>query len=247
VKMMPASIDAHAASLRALRRFLRPRESAQAAEEFCQMCSAPLVSAHRHLLDLARHDVLCACDACALLFANAASGQGKYRLIPRRILALRDFQMSDEQWNELMLPVNLLYLFRSTEAGRMVAFYPSPAGAMESLLDQENWETLLRTNPVLNDLESEVEALLINRMEQTRAYYLVPIDACYRLVGLLRVSWRGLSGGQEVWERVTDFFAQLQAQATPVCAQDDPARQFGHVVEVRHGEGEDNGCTGSEL
>lgn len=244
---MQTSTDAHAVSLRALRRFLRARELVQAAEEFCQMCSASLLSTHRHLLDLARHDVLCACDACALLFANASSGQGKYRLIPRRILALHDFHMTDEQWNELMLPVNLLYLFRSTEVGRMVAFYPSPAGALESLLDLENWETLLRANPVLNDLEPDVEALLINRIEPTRAYYLVPIDACYRLVGLLRVSWKGLSGGQEVWERVADFFAELQAQATPVFAQDDPTSQFGHVAEVWRVEGEDNGCTRSEL
>src|SRR5262249_22970529 len=147
--------------------------------------------------------------------------KGKYRLIPRRVLALQDFQMTDEQWDELMLPVNMLYLFRSTEAGRTLAFYPSPAGATESLLNLENWETLVRANPILNELETDVEALLINRVEKTRTYYLVPIDVCYRLVGLLRVSWRGLSGGQEVWEQIASFFAGLRTTATPAGSAHD--------------------------
>ena len=136
--------------------------------------------------------------------------------------------MTDEQWEELMLPVNMLYLFRSTEAGRVLAFYPSPAGAIESLLQLEHWETLVVANPILNRLESDVEALLINRIEQTRAYYVVPIDACYRLVGLLRVSWKGLSGGQEAREKIASFFAEIQAQALPTNA--------GHLARVvEHG------------
>ena len=221
---MPASTDdtytCSPVDLQALRRFLRVREpavheTARAAEEHCQMCSAPLVAEHRHMLELARHDILCACNACALLFASEGAAQDKYRLIPRRVLALQDFRMSDEQWEELMLPVNMLYLFRSTEAGRVLAFYPSPAGAMESLLNLEHWETLAEANPILQDLAPDVEALLINRIERTRAYYLVSIDVCYRLVGLLRVSWKGLSGGQEAREGIAHFFAELQDQATP--------------------------------
>lgn len=179
------------------------------------MCSEPLSAEHRHLLDLSRHMVMCACAACALLFAPRGAAEGKYRLIPRRWLALQDFQMTDEQWDELMLPVNMAYIFRSGEAGRARAFYPSPAGAMESLLTLENWDELVRANPLLNDLEPDVEALLINRVERAREYFVVPIDVCYRLVGLLRVSWRGLSGGNEVWEAIAAFFADLRARAVP--------------------------------
>lgn len=178
------------------------------------MCSEPLSAEHRHLLDLSRHMVMCACAACALLFAPRGAAEGKYRLIPRRWLALQDFQMTDEQWDELMLPVNMAYIFRG-EAGRARAFYPSPAGVMESLLTLENWDELVRANPLLNDLEPDVEALLINRVERAREYFVVPIDVCYRLVGLLRVSWRGLSGGNEVWEAIAAFFAHLRARAVP--------------------------------
>lgn len=37
--------------------------------------------------------------------------------------------------------------------------------------------------------------------------YLVPIDACYELVGLVRTHWRGFDGGQEVWDAIEAFFA----------------------------------------
>lgn len=189
------------------------------------MCSDPLGAEHRHLLDLSRHTVMCACDACALLFAPRGAAEGKYRLIPRRWLALQDFQMTDEQWDELMLPVDMVYIFRGSEAGQARAFYPSPAGAMESLLTLESWDELLRSNPLLNDLEPDVEALLINRVERAREYFVVPIDVCYRLVGLLRVSWRGLSGGKEAWEAISAFFADLRARAVPASTASDSTGQ----------------------
>jgi hypothetical protein len=226
-------------ALHALRRFLRVQEPARAAEEHCQICGEPLASAHRHMLELARRGILCACDACALLFASEGAGQGKYRLIPRRVLILQDFRVTDEQWEELMLPVNMLYLFRSTEAGRVLAFYPSPAGAIESLLKLEYWETLVAANPILNELEPDVEALLINRVEQAREYYFVPLDVCYRLVGLLRVSWKGLSGGQEARENIANFFAELQAQAVPT-NRDQRTHAIQPDPKVTNREGESN-------
>ncbi|HEX8896401.1 MAG TPA: DUF5947 family protein, partial [Terriglobales bacterium] len=47
-------------------------------------------------------------------------------------------------------------------------------------------------------------------------YYIAPIDACYRLVGLIRLHWHGLSGGEEVWREIDNFFAELRAQAEVV-------------------------------
>ena len=196
------------------------------------MCSEPLGAEHRHLLDLSRHTVMCACDACALLFTPRGAGEGKYRLIPRRRLALQDFRMADEQWDELMLPVNMVSIFRSSEAGRPLAFYPSPAGAMESLLNLESWDALVKANPLLNDLEPDVEALLVNRVEQAREYFVVPIDVCYRLVGLLRVSWRGLSGGKEAWEAIAAFFAELRAKASPARVDGSSAGQHSEEASL---------------
>ena len=78
---------------------------------------------------------------------------------------------------------------------RVVALYPSPAGATESLVTPEAWEALVAENPVLRDFEPDVEALLVNRVGEARECYRVGIDECYKLVGLIRTHWRGLSGG----------------------------------------------------
>ena len=44
-------------------------------------------------------------------------------------------------------------------------------------------------------------------------YYLLPIDQCFKLVGLVRMHWRGLSGGQELWQAIEQYFAALTARA----------------------------------
>jgi hypothetical protein len=127
---------------------------------------------------------------------------------------LSDFRLTDPQWEELHLPINLAFFFHSTRAGRVVAVYPSPAGGTESLLTLEAWQQLEEANPVLCELEPDVEALLVNRLGSAREHYRVPIDACYRLVGLIRSGWRGLSGGSEVWEEIGRFFSSLKQNST---------------------------------
>ncbi len=215
-----------AAPIGALSRFARRRALAPEPVEHCELCSAVIPSEHRHLLELASHRLICSCDACSLLFGNEGASGGKYRIVPRRYLALSDFTMSDEQWDELMIPVNMVYIFRSTTAGRPVAFYPSPAGATESVLSLESWESLVESNPILGDLEPDVEVLLVNRIQESREYYIVPIDACYRLVGLIRVSWRGLSGGEEVWKAIEQFFADLRTKSRPVKGEEHAGLEF---------------------
>src|SRR5579875_1151646 len=209
----PAS--AQAAPLGSLRQFMQKREQPRRPLEHCELCNEVIPEQHRHLLEPGRREVICVCQACSLLFSKRGAGGGKYLLIPDRYLALTDFQMSDEQWESLALPVNMVYIFRSTAAQRVMAFYPSPAGAMESLLDLESWEELASANPILNEMEPDVEALLINRVRNSREHYIVPIDACYQLVGLIRVTWRGLSGGEQAWKAIADYFAGIKAKSRP--------------------------------
>jgi hypothetical protein len=42
---------------------------------------------------------------------------------------------------------------------------------------------------------------------------MLPIDECYKLVGLIRMHWKGLSGGTEVWRELGEFFTNLKARA----------------------------------
>jgi hypothetical protein len=72
------------------------------------------------------------------------------------------------------------------------------------------WETLAANNPDLTGMLPDVEALLANRVGDTRAYFIAPIDKCYELVGTIRKHWKGLSGGEEVWREIDKFFAALQ-------------------------------------
>jgi len=210
--------DRSGAPVSALRRFAQKREPerAPAEVEHCEMCSEVIPSDHRHLLELSSRALICACQACALLFSDEGAGGGKYKLVSRRYLSLEDFQMTDQQWDELMIPVNMAFIFRSSGSKHVMAFYPSPAGATESLLDLEGWETLTSSNPILHDLEPDVEALLINRVKNAREHYIVPIDACYQLVGLIRISWKGLSGGTETWEAIGKYFENIRAKSRPV-------------------------------
>jgi hypothetical protein len=187
-----------------LRKYVRPRP----ATERCQLCGRELPHEHRHLLDLTTRDLKCSCDPCALLFVGQDGA--KYRPIPRDGRVLADFTITDEQWDGLQTPINLAFFVRQSASGRVAAYYPSPAGATASDLPLDAWENLAVANPVLAELEPDVEALLVNRIRQTRDYFRAPIDACYELVGLVRSRWRGLSGGTEVWAEIDRFFARIK-------------------------------------
>jgi hypothetical protein len=195
-----------------LQRFARPQAKTEATE-ICEFCSVELFPQHRHLLEVARRKIICACDPCALRFENVV--EGRFKLIPRDARALPDFQLTDLQWENLSLPINLVFIFKNDAAGKATAAYPSPAGATESLLTLENWQTMLAENIELQNMQPDVEALLINRVGETREYFIVPIDVCFELVGLIRKHWRGFSGGEDVWREIEKFFNRLRKQTAP--------------------------------
>lgn len=185
---------------------------ATAPAERCDLCAAPVEEVHRHLVDLEQRRLLCACRPCALLFDSAAAAQGRLRLVPTRRRRLDDFALSDALWERLRIPVALAFFFESSPAQRVLAFYPSPAGATESLLELDAWSELQDANPALGELEPDVEALLVGRARGMREHWLVPIDDCYELVGIIRSRWRGFGGGEDVWAEIERFFNELPAR-----------------------------------
>jgi hypothetical protein len=197
------------------------RGAAEAAVERCELCGEPIAPDHRHLLDTGRRELMCSCRACSLLFADAAASEGRYRLVGDRRLRIDDLELDDALWEELRLPVDMAFFFRAGD-GSVQAFYPSPMGPTESLLQLDAWAALEDTNPVLRTLEPDTEALLVNRARGARRHWIVPIDECYSLVGLIRTRWRGLTGGAEVWGAIAEFFDQLDRRARPASRNDPP-------------------------
>jgi hypothetical protein len=171
--------------------------------ERCDLCREPVAPGHRHLLDTARHEVRCACRACALLFSPGGASEGHYRLVPRRRLRL-----SSVPTDALGVPVGLAFFVRGAD-GAVVAHYPSPAGATQWEVDEQAWCDVVGARPELGGLEADVEALLVNTARGASHHWLVPIDDCFRLVAVVRREWKGLSGGSTVWPEIERFFDEL--------------------------------------
>jgi hypothetical protein len=188
-------------------RALKQQRAARRQAEVCELCSTVLGAAHSHLVEMAARRIVCACEACALLFES--QGAGRYRRIPRDAERLPDFSLDDTEWESLSIPIGLAFFFFSSAAGRMVAFYPSPAGATESLLPLPEWQQIAARSARLQRLQPDVEALLVNRLCRPAMFCIAPIDRCYELTGILRTTWQGISGGDGVWRAVDAFFDRL--------------------------------------
>jgi hypothetical protein len=184
----------------------------EAALEHCELCGVPIPSEHRHVLELATRDVKCACRPCGLLFERAE----RMKLIPADVFRVGELAIDDVMWEELRLPVDIAFFFRDARQDRVAAFYPGPMGATESLLGLDAWRELEAANPVLATLVPDVEALLVDRARGARRQWIVPVDECYALAGLIRTRWRGLTGGKEVWQGIERFFDDLDRRARPV-------------------------------
>jgi hypothetical protein len=169
------------------------------------MCGEVVDARHGHVVDIEHRSIMCACRACYLLFTREDAG--KYRAIPTRHQAA---DLSQAEWQGLGIPVSTAFFLRS-ETG-LAAFYPSPAGATECLLNLDAWASLSVTHPLLTAPRPDVEAILIRDTGSAVECYLVPIDACYQLVGIVRMYWKGFDGGQEAGDRIAEFFDDIRAR-----------------------------------
>ena len=217
--MSPASRSGPA--LGTLRRINASRSSVVPGER-CEMCSAQVADEHQHVVDLHSRSLMCTCRPCYLLFTDQQADL-RYRAVPDRYLAFPGFRLDQSDWDDLQIPVGLVFLFENSVQQRVAAFYPSPAGATESELSMSAWSRVLAANPGLDTVLPDVEALLVRgggRLADDDGFtcHVVPIDACYELVGRMRATWRGFDGGQEARAALDDFFTKVDARSTPVQA-----------------------------
>ena len=192
----------------------RPREIPRAGE-VCELCTEPIPDDHGHLVDLEARNLMCACRGCYLLFLSEGAGGTHFRSVPDRYLSFPDFSLSPGQWDNLQIPVSVAFFFLNSSLDRVAAFYPGPAGATESELPLDTWAEVTAANPRLATLQPDVEAFLVrSRANQGGTEcYIVPIDACYELVGHLRRLWRGFDGGKEANAKLDSFFDDVKAKA----------------------------------
>ena len=195
-----------------LRRFLTGREPQP---ERCGLCAAAVDETHhRHLVDTEKRAIVCACLPCALLMQEpGAAAAGRFRAVPERYLTDPDHHLDDGAWEALQIPVGVAFFFRNAALDRLVALYPSPAGATESELEPAVWTTVLGGSRLAGLLEPDVEALLLRRTAGRVECFLVPIDICYELVGRMRLLWQGFDGGAEARAALDAFFEQVARRA----------------------------------
>lgn len=187
----------------ALARIIRSAAGGTRPGEVCELCAAPVPEEHRHLHDTAENGVRCVCGPCAVLFTDSGAGGGRFRLVPRRRVRLPRIDTA-----VLGVPVGLVFFVPRAD-GTVTAQGPSPAGAMRWEVDAAAWRQLADQFPQLASMEPEVEALLVNTVQDFDQHWIVPVDDCFRMVAAIRREWRGLSGGGRVWPVVREFFAGL--------------------------------------
>jgi hypothetical protein len=200
-----------------LRGLAKPRPSEAAPQgapavdpqERCDLCNTTVPPDHRHMLNLYERQIVCVCESCWAL----RSGDADFRPTGNRTLWLEDFELPEELWAQFRIPIGLAFFMHSSVTDCIVAMYPSPAGATESELHFETWSRLAAMNPVLESLEQDAEALIVNRISDPPAFAIAPIDRCYMLVGLTKASWEGISGGAAVEKAVDDYFDELRREA----------------------------------
>jgi hypothetical protein len=183
----------------------------------CERCGAPIAAAHYHHVDLESRRFFCSCRACWLVPAAHGGGES-VRAVPDRYVS-GPFSLTDPQWDALDVPVGMAFFMFNSTMGRMIAFYPSRAGATESALPLAAWCDVERVNPWLRSAEPDVEAIVLRKSDATRYdAFIVPIDACYDLVGRIRACWAGCDGGDAVRAEVDRFCGDARARSAGAAA-----------------------------
>ncbi|MCA9511780.1 MAG: hypothetical protein KC560_13810 [Myxococcales bacterium] len=182
------------------------RDAVDDVDAACDLCGKPAGREHRHLVQTEERRIVCACESCFAM----RGGDAGHRPVGTRREWLGDLALTDELWHRLGIPIGLAFFLHSASAERIVALYPSPAGATEATPPPEAWDALVALDARLATLAPDVEALVVSRLAPSPQAAILPIDACYELVGRIKVAWEGISGGPALHETVPAFFDEVR-------------------------------------
>jgi len=145
----------------------------------CEVCGGARGEEHGHVADVEERRLLCVCDACRLLLEG--QDRGRLRSVPadstRHVTSSTN---APRWWEQLDLPVGLVFLFRRGDASNLVAAYPGPAGTIESALQVTTVPSELWPVP-------DTEALIVFASGTRFDTWLAPVTVAYTIAGRLRV------------------------------------------------------------
>jgi hypothetical protein len=205
-------------ALRSLEKFAkRARRAREGA--VCEVCGVPIQEAHRHVVDRTERRLLCACPLCTMAFDGTQPA--RFRTVPQRVRGGANQGIDGDALSALGVPVGLAFFMRLGASGQWLAVFPSPAGATEAEIDESAWAAFAAKTPLVQDIADDVEALLVNRRRDgSITCFVVPVDACYELTALIRRSWQGIDGGDEVRAAIDRFFAALAERSEPYACRE---------------------------
>jgi hypothetical protein len=120
-----------------------------------------------------------------------------------------DRVMAEDTWDALGVPAGLAFFTRRSADGAVRAHFPGALGVAEAAVDASTWERLTRESPIVVTAAPDVEALLVCRANGLFEHWIVGLDACYALAGIVRREWRGVGGGEVAWASIRRFFLGL--------------------------------------
>ena len=201
----------------------RPATEREAALERCELCGAP-IAARAPPPARPRATASCCARAAPARCCSTAPRRrgGHYRLVPDRRLRARRLRARRRRVGGAAPAGRHGVLLPQQRRGRARAWPSTRArwGRPSRCSSSRRGRSSRRPTRCCATLEPDVEALLVNRARGARRHWLVPIDECYALVGLIRTHWRGLTGGAEVWEEIGRFFEELDRRSRPASRHD---------------------------
>ena len=177
------------------------------AGERCEMCAEPIADEHEHVVDLARRSAACApagrATCCSPTDGAAAGATGR---CPTATAPFADCTLP--AGTTLQIPVGAGVLLPQLGAGPDGRVLPGPGRGHRVRAAARRLGPVVGRQPAAGDARARRRGAAGARRAATAgsSCYLVPIDACYELVGQLRTLWRASTAARRRTRRSTPFF-----------------------------------------